>query len=33
MQKQFGHKRLTTTQIYSDFAPEQVREAYENRKF
>lgn len=32
IQKQVGHKRLTTTQIYSDFAPEQVREAYENRK-
>ena len=29
VQKQVGHKRLTTTQIYSDFAPEQVREAYE----
>lgn len=31
VQKQVGHKRLTTTQIYSDFAPEQVREAYESR--
>lgn len=30
IQKQVGHKRLSTTQIYSDFAPEQVREAYEN---
>ena len=29
VQKQVGHRRLTTTQIYSDFAPEQVREAYE----
>ena len=29
IQKQVGHKRLTTTQSYSDFAPEQVREAYE----
>ena len=29
VQKQVGHKRLTTTQIYSDLAPEQVREAYE----
>ena len=29
VQKQVGHKRLTTTQIYSDFAPEQIREAYE----
>jgi len=32
IQKQVGHKRLTTTQIYSDFAPEQVREAYEKKK-
>lgn len=31
VQKQVGHKRLTTTQIYSDFAPEQVREAYEKQ--
>jgi len=29
VQKQVGHRKLTTTQIYSDFAPEQVREAYE----
>lgn len=29
VQKQVGHKRLTTTQIYSDLAPEQVKEAYE----
>ncbi|MBA7490494.1 Tyrosine recombinase XerD [subsurface metagenome] len=29
VQKQVGHKRLTTTQIYSDLAPEQVRQAYE----
>ena len=29
VQKQVGHRRLTTTQIYSDFAPEQIREAYE----
>lgn len=29
IQKQVGHKSLTTTQIYSDFAPEQVRESYE----
>ncbi len=28
VQKQVGHKRLTTTQIYSDLAPEQVKEAY-----
>ncbi|MEA1964683.1 MAG: site-specific integrase [Candidatus Aerophobetes bacterium] len=31
IQKQVGHKRLTTTQVYSDFAPEQVREAYEGK--
>ena len=31
VQKQVGHKRLTTTQIYSNLAPEQVREAYEGR--
>jgi len=31
VQKQVGHKRLTTTQIYSDLAPEQVKEAYESR--
>ncbi|HEC65519.1 MAG TPA: site-specific integrase [bacterium] len=31
VQKQVGHKRLATTQIYSDFAPEQVREAYERQ--
>ena len=31
IQKQVGHKRLATTQIYSDFAPEQVREAYERQ--
>jgi len=30
VQKQVGHKRLATTQIYSDLAPEQVREAYES---
>ena len=29
VQKQVGHRRLTTTQVYSDLAPEQVREAYE----
>jgi integrase len=29
VQKQVGHKKLTTTQIYSNLAPEQVREAYE----
>lgn len=32
IQKQVGHKRLTTTQIYSNFAPEQVRESYEGIK-
>lgn len=32
VQKQVGHKRLTTTQIYSDLAPEQVRQAYEEAK-
>ncbi len=31
VQKQVGHKKLTTTQIYSNLAPEQVREAYEER--
>ena len=29
VQKQVGHKKLTTTQIYSNLAPEQDREAYE----
>lgn len=32
VQKQVGHKRLTTTQIYSDLAPEQVRDAYLRRE-
>ena len=32
VQKQVGHKKLTTTQIYSNLAPEQVREAYEGVK-
>ncbi len=31
VQKQVGHKRLTTTQIYSNFAPEEIRETYENK--
>ncbi len=31
VQKQVGHKRLATTQIYSNLAPEQVRQAYERR--
>lgn len=29
--QQAGHKRLETTQIYSDLAPEQMRDAYEGR--
>jgi len=33
VQKQVGHKRLTTTQIYSDLAPEQVKEAYDEVGF
>lgn len=32
VQKQVGHKNLATTQIYSDFAPEQVKEAYKKRE-
>lgn len=32
VQKQVGHKRLETTQIYSDLAPEQVKEAYLTRE-
>lgn len=32
VQKQVGHKRLTTTQVYSDLAPEEVREACEGRR-
>lgn len=31
VQRQVGHKRLSTTAIYSDPAPEQVGEAYERR--
>ena len=31
VQKQVGHKRLSTTAIYSDLAPEQVKEAYQRR--
>jgi len=33
VQKQVGHKRLTTTQIYSDLAPEEVKEAYDKAGF
>lgn len=33
VQKQVGHKRLTTTQIYSNLAPEQVKEAYDRAGF
>ena len=29
IQKQIGHRGQTATQIYSNFAPEQVREVYE----
>lgn len=32
VQKQVGHKNLATTQIYSELAPEQVKEAYERRR-
>ncbi len=31
VQRQVGHKNLATTQIYSELAPEQVKEAYESR--
>lgn len=31
VQKQVGHKRLSITAIYSDLAPEQVKEAYQKR--
>jgi len=30
VKRQVGHKRLTTTQIYSELAPEEIREAYEH---
>lgn len=33
VQKQVGHKNLSTTQIYSDLAPEQVKEAYDKVGF
>ena len=32
VQKQVGHKRLSTTAIYSDLAPEQVKDAYMRRE-
>jgi len=32
VQGQVGHKRLETTQVYSELAPEQVKEAYERRE-
>ena len=32
VQKQIGHKRLSTTAIYSNLAPEQVKEAYMRRE-
>jgi len=33
MQKQVGHKPLTTTQIYSDLAPEEANGAYDEARF
>lgn len=33
VQKQVGHKNLSTTQIYCDLAPEQVKEAYDMAGF
>ena len=33
VQKQVGHKRLSTTQIYATVAPALVKEAYETRGF
>jgi len=33
VQAQVGHKRLTTTEIYSKLAPKQVKEAYDKAKF
>jgi len=32
VQRQVGHKRLETTAIYSDLAPEQVKDAYMRRE-
>ncbi|MQY58313.1 MAG: tyrosine-type recombinase/integrase [Clostridia bacterium] len=32
VQKQVGHKRLESTAIYTDLAPEQVKEAYQRRE-
>ena len=33
VQKQVGHKRLSTTEIYATVAPALVKEAYEMRRF
>jgi len=33
VQAQVGHKRLTTTEIYSKLAPKQVKDAYERAGF
>lgn len=33
VQKQVGHKNLSTTQIYCDLAPEQVKQAYDKAGF
>jgi len=33
VQKQVGHKRLSTTEIYATVAPALVKEAYEMRGF
>ena len=33
VQKQVGHKNLSTTQIYCDLAPEQIKQAYDKAGF
>ena len=33
VKKQVGHKNLSTTQIYCDLAPEQVKQAYDKARF
>jgi len=33
IQKQVGHKRLSTTEIYASVAPALVKEAYDGRGF